>query len=77
VNSRYQGGAVEIGYRVIKNLWVSAGYSFDKFDADLAGDSYQGEGPYLKLRVKFDEKAFKLLRTQGPPQKTLTETFAR
>ncbi|MHB8092504.1 MAG: DUF7507 domain-containing protein [Syntrophales bacterium] len=61
VNSRYQGGAIEVGYRVIKNLWVSAGYSFDKFDADLAGDGYQGEGPYLKLRVKFDETAFKKL----------------
>ncbi|MFH1071767.1 MAG: hypothetical protein V1794_19270, partial [Candidatus Glassbacteria bacterium] len=59
VNSHYQGGAVEVGYRMIKNLWVSAGYSFDKFDADLTGDGYQGEGPYLKLRLKFDETTFK------------------
>lgn len=62
VNSRLQGGAIEVGYRVIKNLWVAAGYSFDKFDADLAGDSYQGEGPYLKLRLKFDESAWKWFR---------------
>ncbi|MHB8828971.1 MAG: DUF7507 domain-containing protein [Syntrophales bacterium] len=66
LNSRYQGGAVEVGYRIIKNLWVSAGYSFDKFDADLTGDGYQGEGPYLKLRVKFDETAFKGFRKQAP-----------
>ncbi len=59
VNSSYQGGTVEIGYRIIKNLWVGTGYSFDKFDADLTGDSYQGEGPFLKLRAKFDETTFK------------------
>lgn len=58
VNSLYQGGYLEGGYRVIKNLWLSAGYSFDRFDADLAGDGYQGEGFYLKIRVKFDEKSF-------------------
>ncbi len=62
VNSRLQGGAVEIGYRVMKNLWLAAGYSFDRFDADLAGDGYHGEGPYLKLRFKFDEKTWKDLR---------------
>lgn len=62
VNSLYQGGALEVGYRVIKNLWASAGYSFDKFDADLTGDSYQGEGFYLKIRVKFDENTIKGLR---------------
>lgn len=66
VNSTYQGGAAEVGYRVVKNLWVSAGYSFDKFDADLAGDSYQGEGPYLKLRMKFDENIFKMFKKQKP-----------
>lgn len=59
INSCYQGGTVEIGYRVIKNLWVAAGYSFDKFDADLAGETYQGEGPYLKLRIKFDENIWR------------------
>lgn len=64
VNSSYQGGAAEVGYRVIKNIWVSIGYSFDKFDADLAGDSYQGQGPYLKLRMKFDENTFKMFKKQ-------------
>lgn len=61
VHSSYHGGALEVGYRVIKNLWVATGYSYDKFDADLAGDDYQGEGFYLKLRVKFDEKILRNL----------------
>jgi hypothetical protein len=60
VNSVRQGGSLEVGYRLIKNLWLSAGYSFDKFDADLTGDGYQGGGVYLKLRVKFDENIKKL-----------------
>lgn len=61
VNTLYQGGAFEVGYRVVKNLWASAGYSFDRFDADLTGDGYQGEGIYLKIRVKFDENTLTAL----------------
>ena len=60
-NTRLHGGSAEVGYRIIKNLWASVGYSFDKFDADLAGDGYQGQGPYLKLRFKFDEKTLRKL----------------
>jgi uncharacterized repeat protein (TIGR01451 family) len=59
INTRLHGGAVEIGYRVVDQIWLSIGYSLDKFDADLAGDSYHGEGPYLKLRFKFDEATIK------------------
>jgi len=43
----------------MEQLWFSLGYSFDRFDADLAGDSYEGQGPYLKLRFKFDEKTLR------------------
>ena len=56
VNTRSHGGSVEVGYRIIKNLWAAVGYSFDQFDADLTGDGYQGQGAYMKLRFKFDEK---------------------
>ncbi|MCX5849995.1 MAG: hypothetical protein NTW65_11185 [Deltaproteobacteria bacterium] len=62
VNTCYQGGSVEVGYRIIKNLWASVGYSFDKFDADLTGDGYQGNGPYLKLRFKFDETILRSMK---------------
>ena len=71
VGSCAQGGSAEVGYRVIKNLWMAAGYSFDKFDADLAGDSYQGQGPYLKLRLKFDETTLKGLRKSPAAVNTL------
>jgi hypothetical protein len=36
---------------------------FDRFDTYLVGDSYRGEGPYLKLRFKFDENT--LCRTRN------------
>ncbi|HPP12188.1 MAG TPA: hypothetical protein PKW42_05580, partial [bacterium] len=55
------GGSMEVGYRLIKNVWLSLGYSFDDFDTDLVGDSYQGKGPYLKIRFKFDESIVKAL----------------
>jgi hypothetical protein len=57
--TRLHGGSVEFGYRVIEDMWLSLGYSFDRFDEDLAGDSYRGEGPYLKLRFKFDENTLR------------------
>lgn len=56
-DSRMFGGAAEAGYRVIKNVWFSVGYSFDKFDSDLTQEDFWGRGPYVKLRVKMDEKS--------------------
>jgi len=55
VQALSHGGFVEFGVRVVKNLWLSTGYSFDSFDSDLTGGSNKGQGPYLKLRLKVDE----------------------
>ena len=50
---------VEGGYLVARNAWVSLGYNFSGFsDPDLTGSDYTRQGPYLRLRVKFDEKLF-------------------
>ena len=50
---------VEAGYRVAKNVWVSAGYNWSGFyDRDLSGSDYTAQGPYLRLRAKFDENLF-------------------
>ncbi|MBU1170508.1 MAG: DUF11 domain-containing protein [Proteobacteria bacterium] len=61
-HSRLHGGSAEVGYRIIQQLWFSLGYSFDRFDADLEGDSYHGDGPFMKLRFKFDENTLKRIR---------------
>jgi major membrane immunogen (membrane-anchored lipoprotein) len=50
------GGTAEVGMRVKDSLWVSAGYTFDRFDSDLKGDDATNQGPFIRMRVKFDEK---------------------
>jgi hypothetical protein len=54
--SRHYGVGMELGYLVVTNLWVSAGYNFFGYrDADLAGADYTAKGPFVRLRYKFDE----------------------
>ena len=60
--SLFHGGAIELGYRLVKNLWVSLGYSLDDFDEDLTNDDYRGAGPYLRIRFKFDEGTLERLK---------------
>ena len=59
-----QGGALkktfggEIGYQVYRDIWVSGGYNFVGLtDQDLAANEYTSKGPYMRLRLKFDETA--------------------
>ena len=61
-----KGGAVELETRVQKDLWVGVGWSFDSFNADLIGENYEGKGPFIKIRMKFDENIFgsKLKKTK-------------
>lgn len=61
------GGSAEIGHRLMTNIWLSLGYSLDRFDSDLAGNSYQGKGPFLRLRFKFDERIFQNLHGSDSP----------
>ncbi len=50
---------LEVGYLVAKNIWLSAGYNWSGFyDRDLSGSDYTLQGPYLRLRAKFDETLF-------------------
>ena len=50
---------LEAGYLVAKNVWLSAGYNWSGFyDRDLSGSDYTLQGPYLRLRAKFDETLF-------------------
>jgi hypothetical protein len=55
----FHGGTAEAGYRIKDNLWLSLGYAFDKFDSDLMGDAYQGQGPFFRIRMKVDEHMVK------------------
>ena len=52
---RYSTG-VSVGYNLMQNMWVSLGYNFTGFeDDDFVGSDYTAKGPFLKLRMKFDQ----------------------
>ena len=57
--SRNYGLGLELGFRVMENLWVSGGYNvFGYRDDDLTAGEYTNKGVYLRLRYKFDEDLF-------------------
>jgi hypothetical protein len=59
MRSRQYGMGGEVGYRVARNLWLSAGYNVLGYqDQDLAGDDTTRKGAYIRLRFKFDENLF-------------------
>lgn len=60
--SAQHGYGAEAGYLLAKNLWVSAGYNFaGYYDRDFEDVDYTQQGPYLRLRFKFDENNFRWL----------------
>ncbi len=51
----YSAGA-SIGYRLMENTWVAAGYNVLGFnDRDFAGAEYRAKGFFLSVRIKFDQ----------------------
>lgn len=54
-NYEYSVGPV-IGYSPVDNAWISFGYNLRGFDdQDFAAAHYTAQGPFLKLRFKFDQ----------------------
>jgi len=57
--SKYYGLGLELGFMVMENLWLSAGYNvFGYRDDDLASAEYTNKGAFVRLRYKFDEDLF-------------------
>ena len=51
---------LEAGYLLMENLWLSAGYNFRGLnDKDLTSSDYLAQGPYLRIRFKFDQDTFR------------------
>jgi uncharacterized repeat protein (TIGR01451 family) len=69
------GSVASAGYRVYRNVILSAGYNYARLDdRDLTGESFQGQGPFLGVKVKFDEELFerseaKTVELPAPPAK--------
>jgi len=53
--TRY-GAGVSTGFNAGKNIWISLGYNFAGFtDRDFSKADFTSEGPFVKLRMKFDQ----------------------
>ena len=60
------GLGAEAGYMVMDNFWLSVGYNLFGFkDKDLAFGDATDQGPFFRIRVKFDEGVFPLDRDDG------------
>lgn len=57
--SEYAVGA-DVGWSVVRNVWISLGYNVQGFrDTDFEASRYTARGPYLKFRLKADQDTFK------------------
>ena len=55
IKLQYSAG-LSIGHSLMKDMWVSVGYNVVGFeDDDFIAADYTAKGPYLKLRMKFDQ----------------------
>jgi uncharacterized repeat protein (TIGR01451 family) len=62
------GAVGSVGYRVYRNVVLSAGYNYARLDdRDLTGESFQGQGPFFGVKVKFDEEMFDLAQKKVVP----------
>ncbi|GFO58234.1 hypothetical protein GMST_05590 [Geomonas silvestris] len=60
-DQRSVGGVLRAGYRVYRNVVLSAGYNYARLDdRDLSGETFQGQGPFVGVKVKFDEDMFEV-----------------
>jgi hypothetical protein len=63
--SDYSAGA-SIGYRLMENTWIAAGYNVLGFsDRDFAGAEYRAKGFFLSVRVKFDQDTLGLNKSSS------------
>jgi uncharacterized repeat protein (TIGR01451 family) len=58
---RSYGLGASVGFKVVDNMWVSAGYNvLGMDDRDFSDASYRAKGPYITLRMKVDQDTFGL-----------------
>jgi hypothetical protein len=68
----YSDGAIDqlysasIGYVVMKNMWVQAGYNFSGYrDIDFSRRDWTAQGPFISFKYKFDQQTIKDLLEWG------------
>ena len=56
VDQMKYGTGASVGYNAGKNMWISVGYNFNGFrDKDFSRADFTSQGPFVKLRMKFDQ----------------------
>ena len=56
IDQAQYGAAVSVGFTMAKNFWLSVGYNLAGFqDRDFSKADFTAEGPFIKLRMKFDQ----------------------
>ena len=54
--------SASIGYIMMKNLWVTAGYNFGGYkDSDFSKSDWTTQGPFVTFKYKFDQQTLKEL----------------
>ncbi|HTO07651.1 MAG TPA: hypothetical protein VMR86_11430 [Myxococcota bacterium] len=63
VNQLY---SASLGYVVMKNMWVQAGYNFSGYkDSDFSRQDWTAQGPFISFKYKFDQQTVKDLLNWG------------
>ena len=66
--NKVSGLGVELGTRVIQNLWFSAGYTVGRFaDVEQFSSNTSWSGWHARLRYKFDENSLGIATKRAPP----------
>ncbi|MGC1455088.1 MAG: OmpA family protein [Nitrospirota bacterium] len=56
INQEKYGTGASVGFNAGRNIWVSVGYNFTGFkDRDFSKADFTSEGPFIKMRMKFDQ----------------------
>lgn len=56
INQEKYGTGASVGFNAGRNVWISVGYNFTGFsDRDFSKADFTSEGPFIKLRMKFDQ----------------------
>lgn len=67
--AKQYGLGAELGFMVMENLWLSAGYNwFGYKDQDLTASDYTNKGVFVRLRYKFDEDLFNSKPKSAKPE---------
>ena len=54
--------SLSLGYVIMKNMWVQAGYNFSGYrDSDFSKSDWTSQGPFISFRYKFDQESVKEL----------------